>query len=582
MFRQAARGSLRGALKGRAYSTGQGSKRISRKVPGVLLASAFATTLALNSVVVYNDAPAEQVPEQRKKANDVSSVSIEDQDGLNSIVWGSNKSGVLDPKAVDVNSFRTPTVVAWLQNVALRDLALHQKHAACVDARGDVYQWGEGFFSAENKDGKPTLTLRGKNIVSLQLTEGRVYALSASGKVYVLASDAATQFLPVGKPTPASTPWWSTGWMWGEEEDVDFAEVTPNCQLARGEKIASISAGEHHLLALTSAGRTFAHPVTKDANAYGQLGLRKLDIPDHSERLHVGPHAARKTIELVPKSITDPYAKSSPYTRTSTPLANQVEAIADTSIRFCDKLYEIPSLKGIEIAQIAAGGRSSFARTSTGRVLGWGANEFGQIGLGNNYKLDTVIIPTEVVLWQYTSNKTTSQCLNVTAGGDLTCFAVERKGEENIDVLMCGNGQYGGLGNNLYTNSQGAPLRAKNVSGLQEYNEATKSPHAISPHSISVSPSGHVLLTLNADMNVGGRDLMVWGKNHDSELGNGKKGSSPLPSALTTTDGQRFMLMARTANHVVDLQGKLWKRGVKVEQRAVAGYGNSIVYWRLC
>lgn len=69
---------------------------------------------------------------------------------------------MLDPKAADVDSFRTPTVVAWLQNVALRDLALHQKHAACVDARGDVYQWGEGFFSAENKDGKPILTLRGK------------------------------------------------------------------------------------------------------------------------------------------------------------------------------------------------------------------------------------------------------------------------------------------------------------------------------------------------------------------------------------------------------------------------------------
>lgn len=141
------------------------------------------------------------------------------------------------------------------------------------------------------------------------------------------------------------------------------------------DRITSISTGQHHLLALTSAGRVFAHPVTKDANAYGQLGLRKLDIPDHS--VHVGPHAARKTIELVPKCVTDPYAKSSPYIRTSTPSTNQVEAIVDTSIRFCDKLYEIPSLKGIEIAQIAAGGRSSFARTSTGRVLGWGANEFG-------------------------------------------------------------------------------------------------------------------------------------------------------------------------------------------------------------
>lgn len=91
MFRQAARGSLRSALKGRVYSTGHGLRRTSRKVPGILLASAFAATFALNSAVVYNDAPAEQVPEQKKKADAVSSVQMEHQDGLNTIVWGSNK-----------------------------------------------------------------------------------------------------------------------------------------------------------------------------------------------------------------------------------------------------------------------------------------------------------------------------------------------------------------------------------------------------------------------------------------------------------------------------------------------------------
>lgn len=37
-----------------------------------------------------------------------------------------------------------------------------------------------------------------------------------------------------------------------------------------------------------------------------------------------------------------------------------------------------------------------------------------------------------------------------------------------VDVLACGNGQWGGLGNALYTNAQGSPLRAKNVSGLYE------------------------------------------------------------------------------------------------------------------
>ena len=43
--------------------------------------------------------------------------------------------------------------------MALRDLVLHEKHAACVDARGDVYQWGKGF---SEKARQPILTLRGK------------------------------------------------------------------------------------------------------------------------------------------------------------------------------------------------------------------------------------------------------------------------------------------------------------------------------------------------------------------------------------------------------------------------------------
>lgn len=56
-------------------------------------------------------------------------------------------------------------------------------------------------------------------------------------------------------------------------------------------------------------------------------------------------------------------------------------------------------------------------------------------------------------------------------GGDLTFFKVERSDGSSlpyIDVLACGNGQYGGLGNAQYSNGQGAPVRTKNVSGLLE------------------------------------------------------------------------------------------------------------------
>ena len=58
-------------------------------------------------------------------------------------------------------SLKSPTPLPWLDGIALRDLLLHEAHAACVDACGDVYQWGN--VSTQGKlPTKPIRTLRGK------------------------------------------------------------------------------------------------------------------------------------------------------------------------------------------------------------------------------------------------------------------------------------------------------------------------------------------------------------------------------------------------------------------------------------
>ena len=115
--------------------------------------------------------------------------------------------------------------------------------------------------------------------------------------------------------------------------------------------------------------------------------------------------------------------------------------------------------------------------------------------------------------------------------------------------------------------------------------EKTNNLQPIYPHDISISPTGHVLLTLDtlarSGPGGGGRDLLVWGANQEYQLGNGKRGSLAQPTALHAPDGERFMLGKRTAD-VKDLRGRVWKRRVTVEQCAVAGWGNSLVYWRIC
>ncbi|TFK42956.1 regulator of chromosome condensation 1/beta-lactamase-inhibitor protein II [Crucibulum laeve] len=509
-----------------------------------------------------------------------------DPDVLHTLVWGSNKHEVLAPDNGREASIRTPVVSKWLDNVALRDLALHEKHGACVDARGDVYQWGEEFFGGSAIPRVPKRTLRGKNIVQVQLTDSKLYALSASGKIYALATNAAAQELRPGAPTPASDSWWGTGWLWGEDEIIDFAEIAPKDSFAWGESFTSISAGKNHLLAATSKGRAFAHPVNKLANHYGQLGFREFNIPDPSSAITKLSHLH---VELTPKSIADPFVNASRSVRVipdSDSTTIVLPSINDSSVHFCPNIFEIPVLRGVKVAQVAAGSRSSFARTVDGKVVGWGANDYGQIGLGSNVVLDTIIIPTEVVLWRMIPSDIRTSCIGVSAGGDLTAFTVERTKDSTttVDLLIAGNGQHGGLGNNTYTNAQSNPVKAKNVSGLQQYSDKAHSLEPVIPEEITISSTGHILLALSSSAGsggVGGRDLMLWGKNYDSELGNGKKSSLAVPNILVQPNGDRFMLMKRQAKEVRDLKGAVWKRGVKVEQHPATGYGNSAVYWKI-
>ncbi|PPR04949.1 hypothetical protein CVT24_010407 [Panaeolus cyanescens] len=572
------------------HTQAAGATRAARgNAVALTVASGAAAGAALwyNTETVHNDAIQIMPHVQPATAKAAGSSAETDPDVLHSMIWGSNEAKLLSPESPDKVSHRVPTIAHWLDNVALRDLKLGKKTGACIDARGDVYQWGEGFFGEilENVS-RPKSTLRGKNIVQLQLTDEKLYALSASGKIYVLATDAFAQALPTGAPTPASDSWWGTGWLWGEDENIDFAEVTPAESLGWRESFTSIAAGKNHLLALTSSGRVFAHPVNKKANQWGQLGFRKFSIPDPASSLTNSK--AHIHVELIPKSFTDPFAKE---TRDAvidgTVVSGDLSKIDDSSIRFCPNLFEIPVLKGVNVAQIAAGARTSFARTKEGRVLGWGANEYGQIGLGGSVVVDSITVPTEVVLWRLTERGTKTKCLDVTAGGDLTAFVVERNKEHRpttTDLLMCGNGQYGGLGNNTYSSGQSAPSRVRGISGLLQYSDKLHGLTPVTPEEISISPDGHVIMALNSSEDshgVGGRDVMVWGKNYGHELGNGKKASSAVPINLEGPDGSRLMLMSRKAKQVKDLQGQVWKKGVKVEQRALAGDGSSVVYWKI-
>ncbi|KAG6335847.1 hypothetical protein ID866_3237 [Astraeus odoratus] len=585
----------------RAFHTRHASQGVRLNWTRIALFTSTATSVAalavwcVQSNVVHNDTavsapPSTSTPEAVPRDSNVNSTGVDENGSIQAIVWGSNRLNILDPNAPGVEVVQHPTNVKWLENVALRDLVLHERHAACVDARGDVYQWGDGFFgSTPTSDAEaksPKATLRGKDIVKLQLTESRVYALSSSGKVYVFAANEEQQ---KRRSESTDSSWWGLCSLLGvSQSTIDFVELSPKEKLKWREYFTTIAAGRGHLLALTSAGRTFSHPVDRDANSHGQLGLRKVDLPAvPHDASPASATVARVTVDLIPKSIADPYAKASSHSRTalSSGTSQHLNMIHDKDIRFSDSLFEIPALRGVKVKQITAGSRSSYVNTDEGRVLSWGANEFGQLGLGSGITLDTITVPTEVILTRNVPVSVRTKCLGISAGGDMAFFVADRTGSDlprYVDILSCGNGQWGGLGTNLYTTAQANPVRVRSVSGLVEYDEKSRGLAPIVPEAISVSPVGHVLFTLDTLSRAGpgasGRDLMVCGLNCDYQLGTGKRKSLPVPTVLESLGG-RFLLSRKIAC-VKDMAGKVWKNA-EVEQCAVAGYGNTFVYWRI-
>ena len=104
-------------------------------------------------------------------------------------------------------------------------------------------------------------------------------------------------------------------------------------------------------------------------------------------------------------------------TRVELPTTSTSLLSPETDPRYSTTLSLIPSLATIDIEQVAAGEATSFVRTRReGRVLGFGANQYGQIGLGNMTSVDIVPTPCEVVLAKAYPGGTSVQCTNIAAG----------------------------------------------------------------------------------------------------------------------------------------------------------------------
>lgn len=333
------------------------------------------------------------------------------------VAWGANDYLTLSPDNA-AKQIRRPTAMTHLGSTPLRDMAIQEKYGAAVDARGDLWMWGVGY----DPSGAVGRSLRGKKLCTIAAAPGKLFALSKKGRLFVVSADKSFQDFD-----KAPRGYWKK--LTTRDPLVDFVELTPKLQW--GEKWADVAVGRDHLLAVTNQGRTFSLPLTPSANTHRQLGTKQVfPTPDNAvEALATGP-------VLPPES--DP--------------------------RFATQMTEIPALSGIQIHQVAASDRSSFVRTHDGRVLGFGANDNGQIGLGSSATVATVPTPVEIVLSKAYPPGTDVKCTSVDAGSATTFFTVEhQRGDAPslIDLLSCGNGQSGALGTGMWSSASFVPAKIK-------------------------------------------------------------------------------------------------------------------------
>lgn len=466
--------------------------------------------------------------------------------------WGSNTGKVAAPDS-DEAYIKTPRKISFFDGKLLRDLKLDRMFGAAITESGDLLQWGKGYSEDESQ---PIATLKGKNLKQLAISRDRILALSSSGAVYSLPMSKLDQEEGFKSSEGSWIPFWNS-----RRADVSYRKIQPE-NLGWSEKVTSISGGLEHILLLTNRGRVFsAASGSEDYPAKGQLGIPGLNW------------------------FTRPEGRY-------------------------DMCHEIITLKGFNIAKIAAGDFHSVALDKEGRCFSFGDNTSGQLGFEWSAQTPVIDCPSLIPLQQlYRGTNQVPKVINISAGGLNSFFEIDAKrvpgvGEEPntirglgwtyADVWAAGHGVKGSLGTGKWVHSQGVPAKITGLSGLFEYDEIKNKmiPIRIAQMSVGATHAAAVMdnvTYLDAsdkssenDTNWGA-DALLWGCNEYYQIGNGRRNNTPSPVYIQPLDrdaekdagrGKEQHRLHITPRHTVKLQG----RKVSMEQRFECGRSLTAVY----
>lgn len=469
--------------------------------------------------------------------------------------WGSNSGRVAAPDLDDA-LIKLPRRIPYFDNLLLRDVKLDRDFGAAITEKGDLLQWGTGY----SKDARaPTPTLTGKDLTSVTISKDRIIALGSNGKVYSM---------PVSQDDQASGPKSSeSSWVpfWSSRSKVSYRLIQPK-DMSWGEKVSSISSGLEHLLLLTSSGRVFSAASSSEAfPSRGEMGIPGLSWTTRPP----GPY---------------------------------------------DQPHEVTTLKGFEIAAVAAGDYHSLVLDKEGRAFAFGDNTSGQLGFDPSSESPYIDAPSLLPISRlYSGSNLSPRVTSVSAGGANSYFTIDAAsiarpgatpspstsiGRITADTWACGQGILGTLGTGRWTHVQGTPTKIKALSGLFEYDESNNTVIPIRLKRLSVG-STHASATMDNVTHVAagtssatdsrndtnwGADVVWWGGNEFYQLGMGKRNNVAVPGYIAPLDsGAEKERVKRKEEHRFQITPRrdgvrVGGRRVSMEQRVECGRMVSAVY----
>ncbi len=340
--------------------------------------------------------------------------------------WGDDLNGQLGNGTTGRNDLAQ--TVQLPQGVTITAVAAGGKHTLALTSTGQVLAWGDN-FDGQLGDGSNTDS---HTPVAVDLPAGTVATAIAAGDNDSLAVTS----------TGAIYSWGNNHYgQLGDGSNLP-SNVPVKVRLPRGDKAIQVGVSYNYAVALTSAGQV----LTWGYNGSGQLGngyetASEVPIPvklPKGTAVRAIANGGYDGLALTASGRIwawgdDRYGQLGDGTRSS--------ALSPVQVK-------LPT--GVKVVSIGAGSQHGLALTSTGKVLAWGWNAYGQLGNGSTKDSTVPVAVRMPAKYKITA---------ISAGGGFS-LALTAHGA----VLAWGNNGFYQLGNG--TANSDVPIQVQLPAGL--------------------------------------------------------------------------------------------------------------------